>query len=427
MATAPPASPAAPLNVGLGTPFQAQIDYLRQKLRLPTERWDEIQGAALDRAFVVAGAAKADLLADLHQAVIRGAEGGGYRAFQKDFKSIVAQHGWSGWTGEGSKEGVAWRTRVIYQTNMASSYAAGRFNQMNDPEVKKLHPYWRYIHSDAVLNPRQQHVAWSGLTLLADHDFWKTHFPPNGFGCQCRIVSVTKKEGEASARAGADDLPPGWDTPNPATGAPPGIGKGFAYAPGRSWHPNLDKYPFELAREVVADNLKDGVLDRWVEHIGTRALAALALPDNAGKKVQDISLAIRKNLSTGERVAVAVMDAKSLLALQVAPDVESATGYATQTVWFSDDTAIKQALHRTGQELPLGGYARLQDIMDRAEYVETNELSRLLYYQDGGDIAVAVIKVAANARELYLVSMRKSSKRELTAAIDAGRAVAWRP
>ncbi len=125
---------------------------------------------------------------------------------------------------------------------MTSSYAAGRHRQMSDPEVLKLHPYWRYIHSDSVQNPRDQHQAWSGLTLLADHDFWKTHFPPNGFGCHCCITSVTKKEGEASARAGTDEPPPGGDTSNPKTGAPVGIGKGFDHAPGASWRPNLDKY-----------------------------------------------------------------------------------------------------------------------------------------------------------------------------------------
>ena len=80
--------PAAPLAVGFGTPFAAQIDFLRQKLRVPTERWDDIASAAHDRAFVVAGAAKADLLADLHQAVIKAAEGGGLPAFRKDFKAL---------------------------------------------------------------------------------------------------------------------------------------------------------------------------------------------------------------------------------------------------------------------------------------------------------------------------------------------------
>lgn len=119
----------ANMQVGFNTPFQEQIDYLVQKLRLPTERWDDIQRSAHDRAFVVAGAAKADLLKDLHDAVVqRATDGKGLKAFQKDFKAIVAKHGWTGWTGEGTKAGEAWRTRVIYQTNLMTSYAAGRLS-----------------------------------------------------------------------------------------------------------------------------------------------------------------------------------------------------------------------------------------------------------------------------------------------------------
>ena len=218
---------------GFGTPFQAQIDYLLQKLALPTLRWDDITGAAHDRAFVVAGASKADLVADLQQAMVRAAsEGKGLQAFRKDFKAIVAKHGWTGWTGEGTPGGEAWRTRIIYQTNMATSYAAGRYQQMTQPEVLKLHPYWRYIHSDGVLHPRPQHLAWHGLTLLASHPFWETHFPPCGWGCQCRVTSVTRTEGESSANAGLGDPPAGWDQIDPKTGEQIGIDKSFGYAPG---------------------------------------------------------------------------------------------------------------------------------------------------------------------------------------------------
>lgn len=30
---------------------------------------------------------------------------------------------------------------------------------MSAPEVPKLHPYWRNIHSDGALHPHQQHLA----------------------------------------------------------------------------------------------------------------------------------------------------------------------------------------------------------------------------------------------------------------------------
>lgn len=414
------------LSAGFGTPFDAQIDFLRQKLRLPTERWDDILRAAHDRAFIVAGAAKADLLADLHAAVIKAAEGGaGLQAFQRDFRAIVAKHGWTGWTGEGTKEGEAWRTRVIYQTNMATSYAAGRRAQMSDPEVLKLHPYWRYIHSDGVLNPRPLHLEWHGLTLLASHPFWQTHYPPCGWGCHCRVASVTRREGEASARAGLGEPPTGWDAINPKTGAPAGIDKGFDYVPGATWHPNLDKYPFEVARDVLAANAKDGVLEHWVKNIDTRAKEELAKPAHAGARPEAASAAIRNTLSTGERVPLAVMDAKGLQSLQIAPDAKTASGYATQTVWLSDDTAIKQALHRTGQDLSVHSYIRLQQVLDSAQYVQAEGATKLIYYHEGADWALAVIKATQAGDELFLVSLRKSSQREVDAAIKAGKAVQW--
>lgn len=222
-----------PLAIGKNTPFEEQLAYFKNKLNLPTERWDDIMRSAHDRAFVVAGAANADLLADLNAAVARGIEtGSGLEQFRKDFKQIVEKHGWTGWTGEGSAAGGAWRTRIIYQTNTATSYAAGRWKQLNDPGLLKLKPYWKYVHDDTVEHPRPLHVAWNGLVLRYDDPFWKTHFPPNGWGCHCRATAVDARAYAAAVAAGKGTAPEGWDQINPKTGAPVGIDKGFDYAPG---------------------------------------------------------------------------------------------------------------------------------------------------------------------------------------------------
>ena len=101
--------------------FQEQIDFFRRKLNLPSETWRDIQQAAHDRAFMVSGAAKADLLAELRKAVDQAVQGGSIGEFRKNFADIVEKHGWTGWTGEGSKAGEAWRTRLIYQTNLMTS------------------------------------------------------------------------------------------------------------------------------------------------------------------------------------------------------------------------------------------------------------------------------------------------------------------
>jgi len=141
----------------------------------------------------------------------------------------VQKHGWTGWTGEGTRAGEAWRTRVIYQTNLATSYAAGRRKQLLDPALLSRRPFWRYVHDDSVTTPRPHHKAWgdSNLTLRHDHPFWATHFPPNGWGCKCRVVAV-----KAPAEGDATEPPDGWLATDPKTGAPAGIDEGWDYAPG---------------------------------------------------------------------------------------------------------------------------------------------------------------------------------------------------
>lgn len=230
-------------SAGGGNPFPEQLAFFRNKLNLPTERYDDILKSAHDRAFIVAGAAQADLLNDLRQAVDRAiAEGRGLEAFRKDFRSIVRKHGWTGWTGEDSAAGQAWRTRVIYQTNMSTSYAAGRWKQLTDPQLLSIRPYWKYVHADGVMHPRPLHVSWHGLVLPHDHPFWQTHFPPNGWGCHCRVVAVSAKEYAKAQEEGRAEPPPGWDTVLPATGAPAGIDKGWDYAPGAKATQGLQEF-----------------------------------------------------------------------------------------------------------------------------------------------------------------------------------------
>jgi uncharacterized protein with gpF-like domain len=210
-------------------PFAEQVAFFRAKLNLPTERWDDIEREAHDRSFIVAGAQAADLLDDLNAAVTKAiADGTGLNAFRKDFRQIVQKNGWTGWTGEGSAAGVAWRTKVIYQTNMATSYAAGRYQQLTDPDLLAVLPYWQYKHADGVLYPRPLHVSWDGLTLPPEHPFWQTHFPPNGWGCHCRCIAVSKSDYLKAIAGGKGPANA------PDAGNIQGIDPGFAYTPGAS-------------------------------------------------------------------------------------------------------------------------------------------------------------------------------------------------
>lgn len=223
------ASARAELAFALGRPFDEQVAFFRGKLGnlVPTQSWRDIQRSAHDAAFMVAGAAKADLLADLAGAVDKAiSDGESLQKFRARFLEIVQRHGWQGWTGSESREGTDWRTRVIYRTNMATSYAAGRLAQLQH------FPLWVYKHSGAE-HPRLEHKAWNGLTLPADHPFWKTHYPPNGWGCGCRVVgaSSAKSAERLGGKPGYTEPPAGWDVPD-AKGRLPGIDEGWDYQPG---------------------------------------------------------------------------------------------------------------------------------------------------------------------------------------------------
>jgi uncharacterized protein with gpF-like domain len=215
-------------------PFAEQLAFFRAKLNLPTARWDDIMRAAHDRAFVVAGAQNTDLLDDLRSAVDRSiGEGKSLGWFQTNFDSIVVKHGWSGWTGEGSKAGRDWRTTIIYQTNISTSYAAGRWQQLHDPDLILTMPYLRYVHGDP-RRPRPLHLSWDGFTAPRDHPFWATHACPNGWRCTCRITAADDADYSAAQASGKHQPPAGWEDIDPKTGEQVGIDKGFGYAPGAS-------------------------------------------------------------------------------------------------------------------------------------------------------------------------------------------------
>ena len=126
-------------------PFSEQIAFFRRKLNLPTRAWTDIWTAEHDWAFVVAGANRDAIVADFRAAVEKAiADGTTLEAFRNEFDAIVAKHGWD-YNG-----GRDWRSRVIYETNLNTSYAAGRYEQL------QAAPYWQ----DGVLGEPLRPFGW---------------------------------------------------------------------------------------------------------------------------------------------------------------------------------------------------------------------------------------------------------------------------
>ncbi|QIB34757.1 phage minor head protein [Ancylobacter pratisalsi] len=216
-------------------PFDEAIAYLRQKTNATSEHWADVFGEANARAFTVAGAATEDLVGDFRKAVAGAIENGtSLGEFAKSFDAITAKHGW---LHNGTP---AWRSRIIFETNLGMAYSAGRYVQQTEPETLAAFPFWQYVHSGAA-HPRPEHLALNGLTLRADDPFWKTHYPPNGWGCGCWVRPVSARGLSRMGKSGPDTAPVIDTRPwrNPRTGeikhVPIGIDPGFDYNPGQVW------------------------------------------------------------------------------------------------------------------------------------------------------------------------------------------------
>jgi hypothetical protein len=360
-------------------PFREQIDFFRRKLNLPTERWDDIWTAAHDRAFIVAGAQSADLLDDLRRAVDGAiANGDTLATFRKNFKAIVAKHGWTGWTGEGTQAGEAWRTRVVYNTNIASSYAAGRWQQLNDPDLLKVRPYWRYIHNDSVAHPRKQHKEWgdAGLTLHHNDAFWLTHYPPNGWGCRCRVKAV-----RAPAEGDAIEPPAGWNQRD-TKGRLPGIDRGWDYAPGANAQAEL--------RDLV-----DQKLLNLEAPIGAAMASALrpVIQAEIGRAVAAMVDRVETTMQAhSETLLVHTLAEKTLADLAARNVAPQSAG-----VWLRDQEllhGLRDAKAGLGTALPVSVWRDLPALLAGAKpYLDTVDHALVYAIDLGAELGKVVVRV----------------------------------
>lgn len=265
-------------------PSEEAIRYLRNKANITTQHWDEMLGEIHAKAFTVAGATKLALLQDLRAAVAAALEQGeSIGQFRKRFDQIVQEHGWD------YKGQRGWRTRVIYDTNLRAAHMAGKWEQFQ--RTKKTRPYAKYVTAgDSHVRP--EHRKWDGLILHKDDPFWRTHWPPNDYGCRCDMVDLSERD---LIRKGLTVSEPPkivyTERVNSRTGevygnVPEGIGVGWDYNVGQAWlapEDNLGKLliaqPPQLAQQTdalikVSSNKLQNAFKGWLEQVLVRDYTA---------------------------------------------------------------------------------------------------------------------------------------------------------
>ncbi|NCJ06669.1 hypothetical protein GS597_09150 [Synechococcales cyanobacterium C] len=245
-------------------PFDQAIDFFADKINVDTEGWRDIWQEEHDVAFMVAGA-KGQVLADFRDAVDRViAEGGTRKEFLDDFDRIVANHGWD---YHGGRE---WRANLIYGTNLRTSYAAARYGQMSSPAMIKARPYWQWRHGDSRA-PRPLHLALDQQVFPATSEFWRSMYPPSGWGCKCRVVSLSSRDLDrmglkVEEPPQMDSLMTVKDDRNQDAQVRVQAEEGWGYAPGAAPEPTrqrarqkiFDRFPQPLQGKILADLVKQG-------------------------------------------------------------------------------------------------------------------------------------------------------------------------
>jgi hypothetical protein len=319
-------------------PAPEVLRYFRAKRLTPSFDWRDVWANEHAVAFTVAKAVKLDVLETLRQAVDDAiAKGETFASFRANLEPKLRALGWWGRKDmvdpETGKEAPAQlgsprRLRTIYNANIRSAFAAGIWERAQ--RSKATRPFFAYRLGPSIVH-RPHHVAREGMVYPVDHPIWDTWFPPNGWGCKCWVLQITREDAESFGYS--DDTPePLIQTRgyvNKRTGEleqiPIGIDPG--------WHNNPAKFRAENLRAFLASRL-----------------------EAAPKLMRDA--AVRDTVSSW--LFRLIHDRKINASHAEAPIAVLSEGQGMRTVFFDTQSAANQA----GSGLASSDYTVVQQLID---------------------------------------------------------------
>ena len=187
---------AEPAADPIGVLPRAALTFLRRKKRTPSEHWRTVWREEHAVAFTVAQLTHEDALEDTHKALTRALrKGETFETFRARIEPLLRARGWKP-TGRGGN--IPRRLRRIFDTNLRSARAAGRWNRIE--RTADLLPWLLYTLGPSRVH-RPDHQEWAGVCLRHDDPWWTTHYPPNGWGCKCSVRQVAEPPAGAQTTA----------------------------------------------------------------------------------------------------------------------------------------------------------------------------------------------------------------------------------
>ncbi len=205
--------------------FKEAVEWFRKRVPMFKGEFEELSTEEKDRAFTVARVTQLEVIADVWEALESAIAKG--TTFD-DFRRAVGGKLTRAWGDE-----RPWHLETVYRTNVQMAYARGREEQMTDPDVLSMRPYWRFV---ALLDQATTPICrpLHGVVMEATNPWWRTHSPPLHYNCRSTKQSLTPEMAQSYGIRTKPKSSPPLD--------------GFGMSRPVEWQPDLDLYPPQLVQ-----------------------------------------------------------------------------------------------------------------------------------------------------------------------------------
>ena len=217
--------------------FEEAVSYFDKKVPVTAGVFYDLADHYRALAFTVSGYTEAQIIKKFYDELLDALENGTtMEQFRQSMSGFLERQGYEGLT--------PFQADNIFRTNIQTAYQAGHYEQMTDPDVMRLRPYWQY---DAVNDTRPSHLAMDGRVFPADSPVWDTWYPPNGFRCRCTVTTLSARQVKERGLKVETEAPQAADI---------GDGRIVQVLPDPSFRHNPAKRPFKPDLEGYPEALK---------------------------------------------------------------------------------------------------------------------------------------------------------------------------
>lgn len=222
--------------------FKDAVEFLTSKEAVAKEVYESLEKKAKDRAFTVSGYTSAEVLNEFLRELADAVEDGTtLREFRENMEGFLERNGFAVTN--------PWHMNIIFRTNIQTAFNAGHYENLQ--AAKRYRPYWQYKTAGDG-NVRDSHLAMQDRVYEADDPIWDIWFPPNGYGCRCTVVSLSREQVESRGLKVEKEPPTSLIDSSSKAVFPD---KGFSNNPAATpWKPDMSKFNDTLKSLVREKN-----------------------------------------------------------------------------------------------------------------------------------------------------------------------------